>query len=254
MKLRGPVFFPLQFVVAVADAAQIAGERVILDVNDVLGIVRPGQTPLHRFAADRNVAKAGFDEALAFVAAEGGSNESRLALIELQKLFLESGELEEVIFLGNDLGWTATDRAIDGIGRITDVKIVITAVATLLEAFVDVSGITGAQQEAAHRAQVFERSSANEMGIADPQFVPEITENSGIAVHVLARADSCLGRRTGDIFAVLIGASEKGHVVALHALEAGNRIGNQGGVSRANVRPRVRIVDRRGEIELRAIV
>src|SRR5438445_11894206 len=39
MELRGPIPFPLQFVVAVADAAEIAGVCVIRDVSDLLGIV-----------------------------------------------------------------------------------------------------------------------------------------------------------------------------------------------------------------------
>ena len=89
MKLRGPILFPLQFVVAVTNAAQITGERVIPDVNDVLGIVRPGQAPLHGLAADGNVAQACFDEALDFVAAEGGTDEIGLALIKLAEAFPE---------------------------------------------------------------------------------------------------------------------------------------------------------------------
>ena len=63
MQLRGPVFLALQLVVAVADAAQIAGERVVPDVDDVLGIVRPGQAPLHGLAADGDIAQPGFDKA-----------------------------------------------------------------------------------------------------------------------------------------------------------------------------------------------
>ena len=92
------------------------------------------------------------------------------------------------------------------------------------------------------------------MRVADAQLVPELAENRGIAVHVFARRDARLGRGAGDIFAVLVGAGKKGHVVALHALEAGDRIGNQSGVSRADVRARVGVVDWRGEIVPRTVV
>ena len=134
------------------------------------------------------------------------------------------------------------------------VEIVENAVTSLVKGFVDESGIASAQQEAAHGAEVFERSGADEMRVADAQLIPELAENRGIAVHVLARRDAGLGRRAGDIFAVLVGAGKKGHVVTLHALEAGDRIGNQSGVSRANVRARVGVVDRRGEIVPRTVV
>ena len=71
---------------------------------------------------------------------------------------------------------------------------------------------------------------------------------------MFARADPCLGRRAGNIFSVFIRAGKKGHVVTLHALETGNGVRNQSGVSGADVGTRVGVVNRRGQIELRAIV
>ncbi len=220
----------------------------------MLGIIRPGQAPLHGFSADRNIAQPGLDEALHFVAAEVRADEIGLALIQLQKLFLKGGQLEEVILLGNNLSGTAANGTIDRIGRIADVKIVVNAIAALVEAFVDITCVAGTQQQSAHGALVFGRSRANEMSIADAQFVPQIAKNGGIAVHVLARRDPRLGRGAGNVFAVLIGAGEKRHVVTLHALEAGDRIGHQRRISRAHVGTRIGIVDRRRQVELRAIV
>ena len=134
MELRGPILLPLQLVVAVADAAQIAGERVVPDVDDVLGIVRPGQAPLHGLAADGDIAQAGLDEALHLVAAEGGPDEIGLVLVKLQELVLEGGELEKVVLLGNDFRGTAAKRAIDRIGGVGDVEIVENAVTALVKA------------------------------------------------------------------------------------------------------------------------
>ena len=254
MELRGPIFFPLQLIVAIADAAQIAGERVVPDVDDVVGIVRPGQAPLDGFAADGDIAQAGLDKTLHLVAAEGGADEIGLVLVELEELVLEGGELEEVVLLGNDFRGTAAKRAIDGIGGVGDVEIVENAVTPLIKGFVDESGIASAKQQAAHGAEVIERSGADEMRVADAQLIPQVAENRGVAVHVFARRDARLGCRAGDIFAVLVGAGDKGHVVTLHALKAGDRIGHQGGISRANVRARVGVVDWRGEIVARTVV
>ena len=53
-----------------------------------------------------------------------------------------------------------------------------------------------------------------------------------------------------DIDAVLVGPSEVGDFVAAHAFVARDYVADDGGVSRADVRARVRVVDGSGEIEL----
>ena len=151
-----------------------------------------------------------------------------------------------MVFLGDDFGGTAALRTIDGVGVVGDVEIVVDAVAALVKGFVDVAGVAGAQEQAAHGAQMIGGRGAHEMGVADAESVPERAKDGGVAVHELARGDAELGGGASDVFAVLVGAGEKGDVVTLHAFEARNRIGHQRGVRRADVRAGVGIVDRGG--------
>ena len=85
----------------VADAGHVAGERVVPDVENVLGIAGPGDAPFDGFAADRDVFEAAFHEAADFVEAEIRLNEIRLGAIQLEQAILIARQLEEIIFLGN---------------------------------------------------------------------------------------------------------------------------------------------------------
>ena len=89
------------------------------------------------------------------------------------------------------------------------------------------------------------------MRVADAQLVPQRAENGGVAVHQFFRRDARFGGGAGDILAVLVGAGQKRYVVALHALETRHGVRDQSGVGRAHVRPRVGVIDRRGQIEFR---
>jgi hypothetical protein len=53
-----------------------------------------------------------------------------------------------------------------------------------------------------------------------------------------------------DLLAVLVGAGEEEGVVAEQAVAAGDDVGDDGGVGVADVRARVDVVDRGGEVEL----
>ncbi len=139
---------------------------------------------------------------------------SGLLLVKLQQFVLKRGELEEMIFLGNDLRGTAAERAIDGVGVIGDVQVVVNAIAALVKRFVDVAGIARAQKQPAHGAQVLGRGGAHKMRIADAEFVPKRAKHGGIAVHQFAGRDAGLGRGARDIFAVLVGPGKKGDIVA----------------------------------------
>jgi len=249
MKLRGPILFPLEFVVAIADAAQIAGERIVPDVDDVFGIAGPGQAPFHGFAADGDVAQARFHPAQDFVAAEGRANEIGLFLVQFHEAVLERGELEEIVFLIDQFTGTAAQRAIGWFRGVGYIEVVKNTVAALVNAFVNVSSVASFQKQAANGAQMLHGGGANEMGVADAELVPQATENCRVAVHQFARGDARFGGGASDIFAVLVGAGQEGDVVPLHAFEPGYCVRDQRGVGGADVRPRVGVIDRRGQIE-----
>ena len=180
-----------------------------------------------------------------------GRMKSGCVFVQLHQAILKRGELEEIILLGDQFPGAAADRAVGGLLGIGDVEIVVDAVAALVEILVDVTGVARLQKQPPHGAQVLERRGADEVRVADAELVPQAAKNGRVAVHQLARRDAELGGGASDIFAVLVGAGEERHVVALHALEARDGIGHQRGVGRADVRPRVGVVNRRGQIVFR---
>src|ERR1700719_751088 len=80
---------------------------------------------------------------------------------------------------------------------------------------------------------------------------PEVPKNLLVAVDQLRRRDSQLLGSAFDIYAMLVGAGDKCNVVAAHALVARDDVADDRGVGGAYVRPRVSVIDRRGEIEFR---
>ena len=76
------------------------------------------------------------------------------------------------------------------------------------------------------------------------------SELGGDLVGELLRRDAGGGGGALDLLAVLVGAGEEEGVVAEQAVAAGDDVGGDGGVGVADVRARVDVVDRGGEVEL----
>src|ERR1700739_5004266 len=130
------------------------------------------------------------------MAPERGTDEFGLVLVKLEQLVLKRRKLEKVIFLGNHFGRAAAERAIDRIGGISHVKVVVNAVASLIKRFVNVAGIAGAQEQPANGAQMIGRSGPDEMRVADAQLVPKSAKNGGIAIDKFTWGDAEFGRGT----------------------------------------------------------
>ncbi len=77
-----------------------------------------------------------------------------------------------------------------------------------------------------------------------------VAKLAGDLVGELLRRDAGGGGGALDLLAVLVGAGEEEGIVAEQAVAAGDDVGGDGGVGVADVRARVDVVDRRGEVEL----
>ena len=102
---RGPV--ATLFVIGTADGAQISGQRVKPDVENVRLFAGHRNAPAKRGARDAEIFQAAFDKADDFVFAGCRLDEIRILLVEIQQRLLKSGKLEEIVFFGDGFGGTA---------------------------------------------------------------------------------------------------------------------------------------------------
>ena len=109
----------------------------------------------------------------------------------------------------------------------------------------------GAADQSLHRAGVIIGSGAHEIGDADAEQLPEITKDFFVFVDQLLRRDSGFFGGAFDVDAVLVSAGQVGDIVAAHSFVAGDDVADDGGVGRADVGARVRVVDGSGEVILR---
>ena len=72
--------------------------------------------------------------------------------------------------------------------------------------------------------------------VADIHKAPETLENLGDLVNVFLGRDALLGGLLFDFQAVLVGACEKHHVIALHSSVARDRVAGDGGVAVSDMR------------------
>ena len=109
----------------------------------------------------------------------------------------------------------------------------------------------GAADQSLHRAGVVIGGGAHEIGDADAEELPEIAKDFFVFIDELLRRDSGFFGGAFDIDAMLVGAGQVGDIVATHSFVAGDDVADDGGVGRADVRARVRVVDGSGEVILR---
>src|SRR5208283_1710450 len=135
-----------------------------------------------------------------------------------------------------------------------NIELVKHAILSAVRALVNVPALLQAREHGLHPSHVPRFGSANEVIVGDFHAVPQRTKLTGDPVHELAwrTAGSC--GRALDLLPVLVGASEEPGVHAHHALAACNGVAYHRGVSVADMRPRVHVVDGRRDVKLFGII
>ena len=90
--------------------------------------------------------------------------------------------------------------------------------------------------------------------VGDAHALPEVFEGGGDLVGKLLWRNSGGGCGALDLLAVLVSSGEEEGVVAEQAVTAGEDVRDDGRIGVADVRARVDVIDRRGEIELHGSV
>src|SRR5437773_8246571 len=94
MNIGRPVFREFGFVRFKADTAQVSGQRVKPDVENVSRIIRQRYAPLQCRTAYRKIFQSALHERNDLVAARFRPDEIRILLIELKQSILKSRQLE----------------------------------------------------------------------------------------------------------------------------------------------------------------
>ena len=203
-----------------------------------------------RRAADGKIVQPLLDEGDDFVALRLRLDEIGLLVVELEQALGERRELEKVILLGDRFRGPAAIRArIAGLGLV-HVQLVENAVLAGVTALVHVAVLHAALKEPLHgfaMSLVFGR--ADEVVDAQTEVAPLSLKLLGDGLReLLWRLPRCV-RGALHFLTVLVGSRRQHHrVVALHALEALDHIGGDGGIGVADVRGCVDVVDGCGQV------
>src|SRR5262249_31771765 len=114
---------------------------------------------------------------------------------------------------------------------------------------IDLAGVPQGLQDLLHHRLVARLGGPDEVVIGDAEPPPRFPEGGRDLVGVGLRRHPGLGSGGGDVVPVLVGAGEEPHAVATQPVIARHGVGDDGGVSVAQMGARVHVVDGRGEVE-----
>src|ERR1700735_419175 len=121
MNVSRPKFPELRavvFAVHKSDSAHVTRQRVIPHIENVLRIIRPGNSPLDRLPANGNILQPALNKTLHFVETEVRIQKLRIILVEVEQLLLIGRKPKEIILFGNKLPWTSANLAVRRLRRI----------------------------------------------------------------------------------------------------------------------------------------
>lgn len=266
MELRRPAIGQLGAglvgIDTVADGRHIVEQRVEPHVGHVALVKRNLNAPVKARTAHGKVVEAAFDKAAHLVHAERGLDKIGVLVIELEQLVLERRELKEVGLLLHALERTVAigaqvlaDAAVLLVAlldlRIGEVGLVRHAVPAVIAALIQVAGLLHALPQVLHGMMLARLGGTNEVVVGDLELAPKLLEVRSLAVGPLLRRHVVLGCSLGDLLAVLVHASQELDVIASGATIASLDVGDDGGISRAQMRIGVDVVDGRRDKERR---
>ena len=237
-------------LVAVAQCRDIVAQSIDPDVHGVLGVEGHGDAPLDRGTGHAGILQALLDEGDHLVLAALGLDELGVLLVELQQAVSVLAGLEEVGFLVGIVDFAAAVRAL-AVHQLAVGPEALAGLAVVADvlALVDIALLVQLGEDLLAAFHVVIIGGADKAVVADIQQLPQILDGGHDLVHILFGGDAGIGSLILDLLAVLIGAGQEHDVVALHPLEAGQRIAGHGGVAVADVQLIAGVIDRGGDIK-----
>ena len=182
---------------------------------------------------------------------KSGHDEERLALVELDEPVLERGQAKEPVLLRLELERDLVDRA-----RVARAQLALGlevraagAVPAFVRPLVDVPGVVDALDHLGHAIRVARIRRADEEVVRSVDGLRHRLEARRVAVGQLLGADPLLLRRELHRLAVLVRAREEEDILPALAHVAREDVGRDRRVRVAQVRLRVDVEDRGGDVE-----
>ena len=253
MKIGGPQALEPRLVIGKADGGDVIGERIHPDIHHMLGIARHRHAPVEGGARDRQVLKAGAHEARHLVQPLARQNEIRNLVVEVEQLILVGGEAEEIALLLHPF-----DRR-SGLGRepravLVQMGLVFGVIGLIADRVpagifveIDVTGCLHPPPDRLRGPIMARLGGADEIVVGAVQPLDHGAETRHVAIQQVLRRQTIPRRRLLDLLAVLVGAGEKEHVIAVEALKARDGIGRDHLIGVADMRRAVRIGNRGGD-------
>ena len=245
-------------VVGKAGGRQIVGQRVDPDVHHVPLVAGDPDAPVERVARDRQVLEPALDEAHHLVPPLLRADEGRIRLVMRKQPVLIGGEAEEVGLLLRPFDRRAERlpaHAVRPERRLLLVEIGFlphrVPAGILVE--IDVAGRLHAPPDLLAGKVVPLLGGADEVVLRDVERRRHVAKALRVAVGELDRRQPLGDRRLLHLEAVLVGARQEEHVLAVEPLEARDRIARHRRIGMADMGDPIRIEDRRGEVEARLL-
>ena len=237
-------------LVAVAQRGDIVAQCIDPDVHGVLGVEGDRDAPLDGGAGDAGILQALLDEGDHLVLAALRLDELGVLLVELQQAVGILAGLEEIGFLVGIVDLTAAvgALAVHELAVGPEALAGLAVVADVL-ALVDVALLIQLGEDLLAGLHVVVVGGADEAVIADIQQLPQVFDGGDDLVNVLLGGHAGIGGLILDLLAVLVGAGQEHDVIALHPLEARQRIAGHGGVAVADVQLIAGVVDGGGDVK-----
>ena len=255
VQIGRPVALELRAVgVGKAGRGDVVGQRVDPHIHDVLGIAGHADAPVERGARDRQILQAAAHEARHLVQPLLRQHVVRIARVEVEQLLLIGRELEEIALLLHPFDRRA------GLGGEADlvlvhmrlvlgvVRLVAHRVPAGIFVEIDVAVLLHPPPDFLRRAVMALLGGADEVVVRAVQPLGHGLEARHVAVEQLPRRDALLRRGLLDLLAVLVGAGEEEHVIAVEPHEAGDGVGRDHLIGVPDMRRAVRIGDRGGDV------
>ena len=220
----------------------------------MLGVVRHLDAPVERGARDRQIPQSAFDEADDFVAARVRSDEIGLAFVQRQQPVLIGGQFEEVALLLDPLDRRALRSAShlvfadDGF-VLGVIGFIAHRIPAGIDVDVDIAILLHPVPDRLNRTMMRRFRGADETVERDVEALVHLLEPQRVAGRDFHGRQVFSFGGLDHLQAVLVGAGEEKHVLAVEPRKARQRIGRDRLIGVADMRQAVRIGDGGGDVE-----
>ena len=249
--IRRPELFKARLVRRIVrtipESRNVVRQRVQPHIHHVLLIARHRNAPRETRPAHRQVLQPPAHKADHLAPRRLRPHESRIRLVKLQQLALEGRQLEEVVFFAHRLRHAPAIRARRP-RRPIHIQLVAHAVLSGIEAFVDVPPLAQRGKQMLHPALVSLLGRPDKVVVGQSQPVPQPAKLARNRRRKLHRRPPRLRRGPLDLLPMLVRAGQKPCLDAQCPLPPRNGVAHDRRVSVAQVRPRIHVINRRGQV------